>query len=427
MDFVAPALEHANKAVEIDQREDFQGALFEYKISMDYFLKAIKYEKNAERKGQLEKKAEEVMKRMEQIDEYLSNGSSEGSGAGGTVQRSKQSESNVGDEKEKLKSSMADSIVMEKPNVKWDDIAGLEAAKEALKEAVIFPIRFPHFFTGKREPWRGILMYGPPGTGKTYLAKAVATEADCTFFSVSASSLMSKWLGEAEKQVAALFDVAREHAPSIIFIDEVDSMCGARSEGENDAARRVKNEFLVQMQGVGKKDKGVLVLGATNMPYDLDSGIRRRFERRIYIPLPDCRARQRMLEIHLGDTENTLTRSDMEELAAMTEGFSGSDISVLTRNAMLEPVRTISVATHFKRIQTRGPGGDITEEYWVACSPGDSAGVETQLMDIEPSKLRPLPVTMNDFRVALRSVRPSVSAKDIQQHVAFTEEFGHEG
>ena len=209
---------------------------------------------------------------------------------------------------------------MEKPNVKWDDVAGLENAKESLKEAVILPIKFPHLFTGKRKPWKGILLYGPPGTGKSFLAKAVATEANnSTFFSISSSDLLSKWLGESEKLVKNLFELARAHKPSIIFIDEVDSLCSARSDNESESARRVKTEFLVQMQGVGNDNDQILVLGATNIPWCLDAAIRRRFEKRIYISLPDAPARQRMFKLHLGNTPHNLKEEDFNELAAKSE------------------------------------------------------------------------------------------------------------
>jgi len=175
--------------------------------------------------------------------------------------------------------------------VKWTDVAGLDQAKASLQEAVILPIKFPQLFTGERKPWRGILLYGPPGTGKSYLAKACATEADGTFFSISSSDLVSKWLGESERLVKQLFKLAGENKPAIIFVDEIDSLCGSRSEGENETSRRIKTEFLVQMNGVGNDNEGILVLGASNVPWELDAAIRRRFEKRIYIPLPDIHAR----------------------------------------------------------------------------------------------------------------------------------------
>ena len=198
----------------------------------------------------------------------------------------------------KLRAGLTSAILVDKPNIRWDDVAGLEVAKESLKEAVILPIKFPHLFTGKRTPWRGILLYGPPGTGKSYLAKAVATEAKSTFFSVSSSDLVSKWQGDSERYVSLpsflcywekhfihvrccrlvkqLFQMARESKPAIIFIDEVDSLAGTRNEGESEGSRRIKTEFLVQMNGVGHDDTGVLVLGATNIPWQLDPAIKRR-------------------------------------------------------------------------------------------------------------------------------------------------------
>lgn len=223
-------------------------------------------------------------------------------------------------ENKEMEQNLSQAIVSEKPNVKWDDIAGLENAKKALQEAVILPIKFPHIFVGTRTPWKGILLYGPPGTGKTYLAKACATEADSTFFSISSSDLMSKWVGESEKLIKTLFNLAREKKPAIIFIDEIDSLCGNRSEGENDATRRVKTEFLVQMQGVGKDDQGILVLGATNIPWGLDPAIRRRFEKRIYIPLPDAKGRTYLLKNLMKKNPNELDDEDFENIGNMTEG-----------------------------------------------------------------------------------------------------------
>lgn len=192
---------------------------------------------------------------------------------------------------------------------------------------------FPQLFTGKRRPWKGILLYGPPGTGKSYLAKAVATEADATFFAVSSSDLVSKWQGESERLVRSLFEMARESRPAIIFIDEIDSLCSSRSEGESDSTRRIKTEFLVQMQGVGNSHDGLLVLGATNVPWELDPAMRRRFEKRIYIPLPEPHARAIMFPLHLGDTPNDLNDSDFDRLGQLSEGYSGSDISVVGKQS----------------------------------------------------------------------------------------------
>lgn len=168
-------------------------------------------------------------------------------GKGGTseLKKKKNKEDDADEENKKLEDALSSAIVTEKPNVHWDDVSGLEMAKEGLKEAVILPIRFPQLFDETRQPWRGILLYGPPGTGKSYLAKACATECEGTFFSVSSSDLVSKWMGESERLVKQLFKMARDKKPSIVFIDEVDSLCGSRSEGENDSTRRIKTEFLV--------------------------------------------------------------------------------------------------------------------------------------------------------------------------------------
>lgn len=287
------------------------------------------------------------------------------------------------------------AIIREKPNIKWSDVAGLEQAKANLQEAVILPTRYPQLFTGERKPWRGILLFGPPGTGKSFLAKACATEAgNSTFFSISSSDLVSKWMGESERLVKQLFKLARDNKPAIIFIDEIDSLCGKRGgEGENETGRRIKTEFLVQMQGVSNDNEGILVLGASNVPWELDPAIRRRFEKRIYIPLPDLQARLAQFKLRLGKTPNCLTEEDFQTLAGMTEGYSGSDIAVVVKEAMMMPVRRCQKAQKFKLT----PDG----EWWIPTYPSDPQGVEMTLMQLDPKKLKAPDITIEDIYEAL--------------------------
>jgi vacuolar protein-sorting-associated protein 4 len=374
-------------------------------------------EKNERTKDTLRKKILEYMDRAEQLKEAVRRqqtagstgpedaggpaaGGSGGGGGGAAVGTNRRGASgkDEGDaEKSKLRAGLDASILAEKPNVRWDDVAGLEGAKEALKEAVVLPLRFPNLFVGNRKPWKGILLYGPPGTGKSHLAKAVATEVDSTFFSISSSDLVSKWLGESERLVRNLFEMATEHKPSIIFIDEIDALAGTRGDGESDASRRMKNEFLVRMQGAGTSaDEGVLVLGATNIPWSLDPGIRRRFEKRIYIPLPEPHARARVFQIHVGNTPHNLQPDDFAQLGAMSDGFSGSDISVCVRDALMEPVRALQAATHFR--QERAPSEHAGK--WTPCSPGHADAREMSLMDVKPDLLLPPEVDMVCARAA---------------------------
>ncbi|KAF2318328.1 hypothetical protein GH714_005270 [Hevea brasiliensis] len=252
-------------------------------------------------------------------------------------------------EQAKLRIGLDSVIIREKPNVKWNDVAGLESAKQALQEAVILPVKFPQFFTGKRKPWRAFLLYGPPGTGKSYLAKAVATEADSTFFRPC-----FQMDGESEKLVSNLFQMARDNAPSIIFIDEIDSLCGKRGEGnESEASRRIKTELLVQMQGIGNDDHKVLVLAATNTPYALD-------------------------QVHLGDTPHNLTESDFEHLAQKTESFSGSDISICVKDVLFEPVRKTRDAKYFM---------ETSDGIWFPCEPTQQGAVKITLEELDAQGL----------------------------------------
>uniref|UniRef100_A0A8C4EA14 vesicle-fusing ATPase n=1 Tax=Dicentrarchus labrax TaxID=13489 RepID=A0A8C4EA14_DICLA len=432
---ILKAIDLATKASEEDKAKNYEEALRYYQNAVQYFLHVVKYEAQGDRAAQsIRAKCADYLDRAEQLKEYLKK--KEKSPPAKPVKESqsddKGDENGDGEdaEKKKFQNQLSGAIVMEKPNIKWNDVAGLEGAKEALKEAVILPIKFPHLFTGKRTPWRGILLFGPPGTGKSYLAKAVATEANnSTFFSISSSDLVSKWLGESEKLVKNLFSLAREHKPSIIFIDEIDSLCGSRSENESEAARRIKTEFLVQMQGVGNDNDGILVLGATNIPWTLDSAIRRRFEKRIYIPLPEEHARSFMFKLHLGSTPNNLTEADFITLGKKTEGYSGADISVIVRDALMQPVRKVQSATHFKKVHgsTWNNPGVVVEDLLSPCSPGDPNAIEMTWMDVPGEKLLEPVVCMADMLRSLTSTKPTVNEQDLDKLKKFTEDFGQEG
>jgi len=424
------AISEVTKATQLDNEEKYEDALKHYFQAIEYFLHAKKYEVKGEKATKsISDKCNTYLARAETLKKHLD----EKKKAESSNQPQAQPISNNGSgkdsnkdkndkEEDKLADALSSAIVVDKPNVKWDDVAGLELAKENLKEAVILPVKFPHMFTGKRTPWRGILLYGPPGTGKSYLAKAVATEANnSTFLSVSASDLVSKWQGESERLVKTLFNMARKKSPSIIFIDEIDSVASARGESENDATRRIKTEFLVQMQGVGTNNDGVLVLGATNIPWQLDSAIRRRFERRIYIGLPEAPARTEMFKIHMGSTPSNLTEKDYQELGDLAEGYSGDDCKNVVRDAIMEPIRMVQHAKKFKQINVDG------KMKWTPCSPMDPNGVEKNWMDMEGDELQEPKIDLGMLKKALGRVRPTVNQNDLAKIDEWTKDFGMEG
>ena len=292
-------------------------------------------------------------------------------------------------------------IVVQGDEVHWDDIAGLESAKASLKEAVVYPFLRPDLFRGLREPVRGMLLFGPPGTGKTMLARAVATESHSTFFSISASSLTSKFLGESEKLVRALFAVAKRLSPSIIFVDEIDSIMGSRdNEGENESSRRIKNEFLVQWSSLSNAaagndceadDEPVLLLAATNLPWSIDDAARRRFVRRQYIPLPERETRNVHLRRLLSHQKHTLNEEDFEELLNLTDGFSGSDITSLAKDAAMGPLRELG----------------------------------EQLLHTARDQIRP--IQQNDFKNSLNYIKPSVSQEGLVRYEEWASQFGSSG
>ncbi|XP_038259754.1 katanin p60 ATPase-containing subunit A-like 2 isoform X2 [Dermochelys coriacea] len=269
-------------------------------------------------------------------------------------------------EMRELATVVSRDIYLHNPNIKWDDIIGLDAAKRLVKEAVVYPIRYPQLFTGILSPWKGLLLYGPPGTGKTLLAKAVATECNTTFFNISASTIVSKWRGDSEKLVRVLFELARYHAPSTIFLDELESVMSQRGNhpgGEHEGSRRMKTELLVQMDGLARSDDLVFVLAASNLPWELDYAMLRRLEKRILVDLPNKEARQAMIQHWLPPLSNSggvelRTELEYSLLGQETEGYSGSDVKLVCKEAAMRPVRKI-----FNALENHQPGSSNLPEF----------------------------------------------------------------
>ncbi|CAI9113083.1 OLC1v1013619C1 [Oldenlandia corymbosa var. corymbosa] len=308
---------------------------------------------------------------------------------------SKKSLKDVVTENEFEKRLLADVIPPSDIGVTFDDIGALENVKDTLKELVMLPLQRPELF-GKGQltkPCKGILLFGPPGTGKTMLAKAVATEAGANFINISMSSITSKWFGEGEKYVKAVFSLASKIAPSVVFVDEVDSMLGRRENpGEHEAMRKMKNEFMVNWDGLRTKDtERVLVLAATNRPYDLDEAVVRRLPRRLMVNLPDAPNRAKIIKVILAK-EDLSPDVDLDAVASMTEGYSGSDLKNLCVTAAHRPIREILEKEKKDHASARAQGKPL---------PALSSS----------SDIRPL--NMDDFKVAHEQVCASVSSESI--------------
>ncbi len=298
-------------------------------------------------------------------------------------------EQDLDDDEKRLQEMISDTIISERPNVKMSEVAGLDDAKQAINDAILTPLKHPELFKGKaRQPWRGILFYGPAGCGKTLIAKAVASEVNATFFNVSAANIVSKWLGESERLVMHLFQLARKNQPAIVFIDELDSIGVSRSGDDVGGERRMKTQLLTELQGLASNhDDRVTVIGATNLPWEIDFALKSRFEKRIHVPLPNTEARAAILEIHMEDIEVSPT-IDFEEMADLTEGYSGRDISIVCREAAMEPIRDL---------QRTGRLDD-----------------EREILDIRP-------VSRDDFLSAIENIRPATPPEDVRRYIDWAE------
>ena len=294
------------------------------------------------------------------------------------------------------KNNFDDMIMKEKPDVRWTDVIGVDDAKNALRESIVYPTKRSDLFP---LGWpRGILLYGPPGCGKTVLAAATANELDGYFINVDGSTMMSKWLGEAEKNVSKLFKMARSHAdregkPVILFIDELDSLLGERTN-EIGGEVRSRNQFLTEIDGINGKGKDIqlYVIGATNKPWSLDHPFLRRFQKRIYVSLPTLEARDKLFSLYANMLKLD-SRVRSHTLASIFDGYSASDIKDVCQSVQLKVVNEMfSTTTYNEPVEGESPS-------------------------------EPRGITMKDFRETMARRKPSVSMDMIRAYYKWSEQF----
>ena len=349
------AVKYANEAIRFDKEGARNNAISRYDRAIEILLKLCALYPEAPQNKLYAQHVETFKKRVQELKEGRSDPAS--------------------DQPSNKPAKLDQMVLTEKPNIKWNEIANLHDAKKAIEEAVVFPVKRPDLFP---LGWpKGILFFGPPGCGKTLLAAAIATEIDASFYSIDAASIMSKWLGESEKNVSELFSSARRTStdgkPAIIFIDEIDSLVGIRGD-EVGGEVRMRNQFLKEMDNVLDKKRltHVYVIGATNKPWVLDEPFIRRFQRRIYVPLPGNEARKEMFSIYTNGL-NLSNDVDAEILIGRTEGYSGSDIRDVFQGAQTRVVREL--------FENNGARGQVRA------------------------------ITMDDFREVLKKRKPSVSTQ----------------
>lgn len=385
------ASQYAAEAIRLDSHGSYGTAISMYQKAISTMLKMVKLYPNYSLNNLYIERTKSYQKRIEDLRSLEKiNGDS-------PIASSSNSNNNSPDDAvrqklvQSLKATYEELVLVDKPEISMNDIIGLEDSKRILKESIVFPAQRPDLFP---LGWpKGILLYGPPGCGKTMLAAAAAAEIDSLFFTVDAASIMSKWLGQAEQNVAKLFNTARDtisktNSPVIIFIDELDSLLGARKQ-EVGGEVRARNQFLKEMDGIQEKDRHLplYIVGATNKPWSLEMPFLRRFQKRVYVPIPSEDSRLDMFE-HYTSPLHLANDVDISEIAAKSDGHSGSDI------------KDICQAVQIRVVSELFESGQANDH-----------------------ESKPRVISAKDFQAVMSLRKPSISLQALKTYSAWTENF----
>lgn len=426
------ATELARQAVEADHAGQVRQAKQLYESACTYFVHALKYDKSLSAVGRelVQTKLDEYLTRGEALKVRLDEAEQAARDVEAKQPVPRRPVATPADSRQAATREGAagpeesGTRLAEPPATRWTDVAGLGNVKRELHDAVVLPQKLPHFFAKGhgRKPAAGILLYGPPGTGKTLVARALAGECQRAFFAVSTADVIDKYVGESAQKLRRLFEEARTHRPSIIFIDEIETLCQARGGNANasEASQQVVSEFLRQLDGVGPSMDDVLLLGATNLPEALDAAMRRRFTRRIYVPLPDTSTRAAILRVQLAKVPHEVSDAELHALAEATAGYSAADLAGVVQWGLTHTLHMVTEATHFASAVPDAPAVEL----WRPCSPGEAGGREVSFDELDPATVTEPPVRYRYLAAALQEIRPNVTAADCAKYEEFSEKYG---
>jgi vacuolar protein-sorting-associated protein 4 len=457
------AIELVTKAVDEDSKGNYEEAYKLYISALNHFQVAIKHEKSKNNKDILLGHVNQYMSRAEELKTIIdTNGSSSSSSMNNRKENRiiEKTTDNDTEEEESDKFRLAiSSKKIKESKTKWEDIIGMDIPKSILYDIVITSQEIKHLYTENCKLTKSILFYGPPGNGKTFIIQGLVTlcnsflnkkkknkkndlytnqrqqqeddndeeeegtKKSYSFYSLGSSDLISKFLGDSAKHVRALFEEVKANKPAILFIDEIDCICSERSHGQG-TQKETSNaltEFITQMEGIKDDMDDILIIGATNLPHIIDKAVRSRFQKRIYIKLPDEITRKSIFKNKLKKEFNILTENEYDELAKLTENFSNRDIFYLIRDALNEVINIVKYSTHFKLFDERRNG------LIIPCSPSDPKGYECFFEDVEFKNMiiKP-PLQMINFHLVLKDMKPSVNQNDLDQYIEFTSLYGQE-